>query len=115
LDSPFRRPRADRLERAQLGAKARRRHLGEPRRNAVTIDGTTNVKFGRPRTLLGLTLVGLALVTLPLLVAIGNAALQLDRLARESEAVADESGTSSQESQRLWNVVNNLERYARQY
>lgn len=73
------------------------------------------MKFGRPRTLLGLTLVGLALVTLPLLVAIGNAALQLDRLARESESVADESGTSSSESQRLSNVVNNLERYARQY
>ena len=73
------------------------------------------MKFGRPRTLLGLTLVSLALVTLPLLVAIANAALQLDRLARESESVADESGTSSSESQRVSSAVNNLERYARQY
>src|SRR5690606_7390081 len=85
------------------------------RRGTTTRDGTTNVKFGRPRTLLGLTLVSLALVTLPLLIAIANAALQLDRLARKSESVADESGTSSSESQRVSSAVNNLERYARQY
>jgi len=73
------------------------------------------VRFGQPRTLLGLTLVSLALVTLPLLVAIANAALQLGRLAAESDAVATESGTSSLESQRVSNLVTNLERYARQY
>lgn len=73
------------------------------------------MKFGRPRTLLGLTLVGLALVTLPLLIAIANAALQLGRLAAESEAVAAESATTSLEAQRITNLLTNLERNARQY
>lgn len=76
---------------------------------------TGNVKIGRPRTLLGLTLLGLALVTLPLLVAIANAALQLGRLAAESESVAAESATTSLEAQRITNLVTNLERNARQY
>jgi len=73
------------------------------------------VKIGRPRTLLGLTLVGFALVTLPLLVAIANAALQLGRLAAESEAVAAESATTSLEAQRITNLLMNLERNARQF
>jgi len=73
------------------------------------------VKVGRPRTLLGLTLVGLALVTLPLLVAIANAAVKLGQLAAESEAVAAESATTSEETQRIASLVINLERNARLY
>ncbi len=73
------------------------------------------MRFGRPRTLLGLALLSMALVTLPLLVAIGNAAVQLGRLASQSDAVATESGTSSSETQRLSSLVANLERSAKQY
>ena len=73
------------------------------------------MKVGRPRTLLGLTLVGLALVTLPLLVAIANAAVKLGQLAAESEAVAAESATTSEETQRIASLVINLERNARLY
>jgi two-component system, NtrC family, sensor histidine kinase GlrK len=65
--------------------------------------------------MLGLTLGGMALVALPLLVAIANAAVKLGQLAAESEAVAAESSTSSVESQRISGLVTNLERYARQY
>jgi two-component system sensor histidine kinase GlrK len=73
------------------------------------------VKLGRPRTLLGLLLVGLALVTLPLLIAIGNAALKLGLLTRESEAVATEGSTTSLETQRIVNLLGDMERNARQY
>jgi two-component system sensor histidine kinase GlrK len=73
------------------------------------------VRIGRPRTLLGLLLVGLALVTLPLLIAIGNAALKLGLLTRASEAVATESATTSLETQRVVNLLGDMERNARQY
>ncbi|MBN1237055.1 MAG: HAMP domain-containing protein, partial [Gammaproteobacteria bacterium] len=73
------------------------------------------MRIGRPRTLLGLVLVALALVTLPLLIAIGNAALKLGQLAAESEAVAGESATTSVENQRVQSLLTNLERNARQY
>lgn len=73
------------------------------------------MRIGRPRTLLGLILVALALVTLPLLVAIGNAALKLGQLAAESEAVAGESATTSVENQRVLSLLTDLERNARQY
>jgi two-component system sensor histidine kinase GlrK len=73
------------------------------------------VKIGRPRTLLGLLLVGLALVTLPLLIAIGNAALKLGLLTRESEAVATESATTSLETQRIVSLLSDMERNARQF
>jgi two-component system, NtrC family, sensor histidine kinase GlrK len=73
------------------------------------------VRLGRPRTLLGLILVALALVTLPLLIAIGNAALKLGQLAAESEAVAGENATTSVENQRVTSLLTDLERNARQY
>ncbi|HEX7080839.1 MAG TPA: ATP-binding protein [Gammaproteobacteria bacterium] len=73
------------------------------------------MKIGRPRTLLGLTLVGLALVTLPLLIAIANAAIKLGQLAAESEAVAEENAATLLESQRISSLLMNLERSARQY
>lgn len=73
------------------------------------------MKIRRPRTLLGLTLVGLAVVTVPLLIAIANAAMQLGRLATASEAVAEESATTSVEAQRIWGFAQNLERVALQF
>ena len=43
------------------------------------------MRFGRPRTLLGLILLGLGLVTLPLLLAVANAVLKLGQLTTESD------------------------------
>jgi two-component system sensor histidine kinase GlrK len=73
------------------------------------------MRIGRPRTLLGLILMGLAIVTLPLLVGVGNAILKLDQLAKESGTVVDESATATLESQRLTSLLADMERNARQY
>ena len=45
------------------------------------------MKMRRPRTLLGMVLMGLAFVTVPLLIAVGNAMIKLGQLAAESEVV----------------------------
>jgi two-component system, NtrC family, sensor histidine kinase GlrK len=73
------------------------------------------MRLGRPRTLLGLILCGLALVALPLLVAIGHAALKLGQLNAESEAVVADSSTATREIQRLQSLLADMERNARQF
>jgi two-component system sensor histidine kinase GlrK len=73
------------------------------------------MKLGRPRTLLGLILMGLALVTLPLLVSVGNAVLKLGQLASDSEAVVSQSASATLENQRLAGLLTDMERNARQY
>ncbi len=60
-------------------------------------------------------MLGLALVALPLLVAVGNAVVKLDQLASESESVVLESVRSTEENQRLANLLRSMERNARQY
>jgi two-component system sensor histidine kinase GlrK len=73
------------------------------------------MKIKRPRTLLGLVLLGMAIVTLPLLVAIGNAVLKLGQLAAQSEDVVGQSTTASLENQKIASVLTDMERNARQY
>ena len=73
------------------------------------------MKIRRPRTLLGLVLLGLAFVTLPLLIAIGNAVIKLGQLATESETVLGDSATATLENQKLQTLLNSMERNARQY
>ena len=73
------------------------------------------MKMGRPRTLLGMVLMGLAFVTVPLLVAVGNAMIQLGQLAAESEGVLGDSATATLENQRLANSLERMERTVRQY
>ncbi len=73
------------------------------------------MKIGRPRTLLGMVLMGLAFVTVPLLVAVGNAMIQLGQLAVESEGVLGDSATATLENQRLANSLERMERTVRQY
>ena len=73
------------------------------------------MKMGRPRTLLGMVLMGLAFVTVPLLVAVGNAMIKLGQLAAESEVVLADSATATLENQRLANLLEQMERNARQY
>lgn len=73
------------------------------------------MKIRRPRTLLGMVLMGLAFVTVPLLVAVANAMLKLGQLAAESELVLADSATATLENQRLANSLERMERSARQY
>jgi len=73
------------------------------------------MKITRPRTLLGMVLVGLAFVTVPLLFAIGNAMIKIGQLAAESETVLSHSAAATMENQRLANLLQTMERNARQY
>jgi two-component system sensor histidine kinase GlrK len=73
------------------------------------------MKMQRPRTLLGMVLMGLAFVTVPLLVAVANAMVKLGQLAAESEVVLADSATTTLENQRLANLLGRMERNARQY
>ena len=53
-------------------------------------------RISRPRTLLSLTLVGLGLVTLPLLIGVGTAALKLsDLMEKSSQAVIASTNATS--------------------
>ncbi len=58
---------------------------------------------------------GLGLVTLPLLLAVAKAALELGELTRQSEAVVTESLTATLENQRIASLLTDMERNARQY
>jgi two-component system sensor histidine kinase GlrK len=73
------------------------------------------MKIRRPRTLLGLVLLGLAFVTLPLLIAIGNAVLKLGQLATQSETVLSDSASATLENQKVASLLQTMERNARQY
>ena len=73
------------------------------------------MRIGRPRTLLGLILVGIGLLTLPLLVGVGNAVLELGALADESAAVVSESVTATRENQRVARLLTELSRNAQVY
>jgi two-component system sensor histidine kinase GlrK len=73
------------------------------------------MKIRRPRTLLGLVLLGLAFVTLPLLIAIGNAVVKLGQLAAQSETVLSDSASATLENQRLGSLLTSMERNGRQY
>jgi two-component system sensor histidine kinase GlrK len=65
--------------------------------------------------MLGLVLLGLAFVTVPLLIAIGNAVLKLGQLAAQSESVLADSATATTENQRIATLLTSMERNARQY
>jgi two-component system sensor histidine kinase GlrK len=73
------------------------------------------MKIGRPRTLLGLVLLGMGLVTLPLLVAVGNAVVKLEQLADSSETVVSQSQTATLENQRVQSLLADMERHALQH
>lgn len=69
----------------------------------------------RPRTLLGLILTSLGLVTLPLLVAVGYATYRLGQLTNDSGAVLNSAAISTTTNERLDSLLINMERNARQY
>ena len=73
------------------------------------------MRIGRPRTLLSLTLMGLGLVTLPLLYAVANAVFELDELMNESLEVAQASAVTAREGQRIESALENMRRYVQQH
>jgi len=73
------------------------------------------MKFGRPKSLNGLILVGFGLVALPLLGAVIWALINLDRLAAQSEQLVFAGVTAGENSRQLEDQLASLERVARQY
>ena len=73
------------------------------------------MKLRRPQSLNGLLLVGLGLVTLPLLVAVIWALVNLDRVAQQSEQLVFTGVSAAESNRRLEEHLGSLERVARQY
>jgi len=71
--------------------------------------------FHRPRSITGLILLGFALVAAPLLIAIVRAAIQMDRLAEESEHLVLVGVEATRLSQEMVELIPDLERNARLY
>ena len=73
------------------------------------------MQWVRPKSLSGLMLFGLALLALPLLVAIITAALQIRTLATTGQKIVIEGVTAARASQQLFSQIASLERTARLY
>lgn len=73
------------------------------------------MRLPRPRTLLGIILLGLGMITLPLLLAVGRATIQLDGLAANSAAMVEQSNKVTEQNQRLASILTSLERNARSW
>ena len=73
------------------------------------------MSFSRPRSFLQLVLLGFALVALPLIIAIINAILAVDRLADRSEQAVLEAADITKHSQDIVEHLIDMERMARQY
>jgi two-component system sensor histidine kinase GlrK len=73
------------------------------------------LRIARPKTLLSLTLVALALVTLPLLYAVGNAVFKLNDLMDESARTVLASRDSTRTNERVSLALPNLRRQALLY
>jgi two-component system, NtrC family, sensor histidine kinase GlrK len=73
------------------------------------------MRWGRPKSLSGLMLVGLALIAIPLLIAILTAVLQIRYLTDTGEKIVVQGVTGARASQALFGEVASLERTARLY
>ncbi|MGB6604860.1 MAG: HAMP domain-containing sensor histidine kinase [Steroidobacteraceae bacterium] len=73
------------------------------------------MRWGRPKSLSGLMLVGLALIAGPLLAAILTAVLQIRDLANTGQKIIVEGVTTARASQALFAQMASLERTARLY
>src|SRR5258708_17711977 len=74
-----------------------------------------SMHWARPKSLSGLMLLGLALIAVPLLVAILTAALQIRSLADTGQKIVVEGVTAARASQDLFSQIASLERTARLY
>jgi two-component system, NtrC family, sensor histidine kinase GlrK len=73
------------------------------------------MQWGRPKSLSGLMLVGLALMAVPLLIAVLTAVLQIRDLADTGQKLVVQSVTGARASQALFGQIASLERTARLY
>ncbi len=73
------------------------------------------MSFSRPRSFLQLVLLGFVLVTLPLIIAVINATLSVDRLADQSEQAVLAAAEVTKHSQDIVEHLIDMERMARQY
>jgi two-component system sensor histidine kinase GlrK len=73
------------------------------------------MQWGRPKSLSGLMLVGLALIAVPLLVAILTAVLEIRELADAGQQIVVQGVTAARGSQALFAQIASLERTARLY
>ena len=73
------------------------------------------MQWGRPKSLSGLMLVGLALIAVPLLIAILTAVLQIRDLADTGQKIVIQGVTGARASQALFAQIASLERTARLY
>ncbi|MFL6604140.1 MAG: ATP-binding protein [Steroidobacteraceae bacterium] len=71
--------------------------------------------WARPKSLSGLMLLGLALIAVPLLIAVLTAALQIRALADTGQKIVVEGVTAARASQELFSQISSLERTARLY
>src|SRR5215469_2941947 len=73
------------------------------------------MQWARPKSLSGLMILGLALIAVPLLVAIFSAALQIRELADTGQKIVIEGVTAARASQDLFSQIASLERTAQLY
>ncbi|MGC1522660.1 MAG: ATP-binding protein [Steroidobacteraceae bacterium] len=73
------------------------------------------MRFPRPKSLSGLMLIGFTVVAAPLLFAIVNAAVQMNRLSAQSERLVVHGVQGTRNNQRMFEEIGALERTARLY
>src|SRR5439155_18513309 len=73
------------------------------------------MRWWRPKSLSGLMLVGLALIAVPLLIAILTAVLQIRDLADRGQKIVIQGVARARASQQLFSQMASLERTARLY
>ena len=73
------------------------------------------MNLARPRSVLGLTLAGFALVALPLIWAVYRGANHVEQLALQSETLVLHAVQVTRESKQLMELLTDMERNARQY
>src|SRR5882672_6444464 len=73
------------------------------------------MRWARPKSLTGLMLLGLALIAVPLLFAVVDAAIQIRRLAKTSEELVQEGVQSARLSQSMYADIDTLKRTVRLY
>ncbi|MFT4562212.1 MAG: two-component system sensor histidine kinase GlrK [Gammaproteobacteria bacterium] len=73
------------------------------------------MRLHRPRTVLGLVLIGFSIVALPLLLGIARAAYRVDQLAEHSQHLVVHGVQVTRVHERLAEHITDMERYVRQY
>ncbi|MEE9342106.1 MAG: ATP-binding protein [Gammaproteobacteria bacterium] len=69
----------------------------------------------RPKSIRRLILIGFALVTIPLIMALVHATLSVDKLVRQGQRALFETVRATQGTQKLADAIKDMERSARQY